>query len=176
MRHYRFRIDLRALKRGAPPKERVELSPETDEIFPLEVTDDPQVKAYNASLNWARSQHPGRFVTGNLEYNVFAGPEGTFHVVTRPREGRGERLSEVVVFPDGSLLSRSLALQGGEPLELGELFLQGLEGPDVEDETLASLPGYELQATFYRRDGERLEGVDRWQRYFDGAAVVHRQA
>ncbi len=166
---YRFRIDLRALKRETPPRERLELSDEPEVVGPLDETGDPRVKAYNAALNWARSQHPGRFVTGTLDYHVFNGSEGTWHVVTRPRDNRRERVSEVVVFPDGALLSRTFALQGAEPLDLGSLFHEGLDPVDLDDAALAEYPGYELQATFYRREPDRLLGIERWQRYFDAA-------
>ncbi|MCE7872475.1 hypothetical protein DYH09_19135 [bacterium CPR1] len=184
MKHYRFQIDLRVLKRGrpaGPPRERVDISseeePEEERLYPLEETGDPQVRAYNASLSWACSQLPGRFVTGTLEYNVFKGPEQTFHVITRPRTSKSERVSEVVIFPDGHLLSRSLSLQEGEPQDLEELFKEGLEWLDQDDRALADLPGYELQATWYQREGSHLAGVERWQRYWDQVtdSLVHHQ-
>lgn len=177
---YRFRIDLRVLKRGAPPGESVELSSadEPEEVEPLVETGDPRVKAYNASLNWARSQHPGKFVTGGLDYNVFLDEGGGLHVLTRPRGQRRERLSEVVVFPDGQLLSRNLTHQQGDPLDLDELFLEGLDPLDLEDEALARFGGYELQATNYLRRDDRLLGVEKWQRYFDPAtqSVVQHES
>ncbi|MEW6282108.1 MAG: hypothetical protein AB1758_26115 [Candidatus Eremiobacterota bacterium] len=173
---YRFRIDLRALSRAGAhkrPAEQVDLSPGAEQepaLLPLPVPHggDPRLEAYNASLVWAERHEPGRFLEGKMEFHVFFDPEtGAKHVLNRLAENPHERLSEVVLYPDGSLISRSLARRDGAPGDLSEPFDAGLAYLDEDEQALEAWSGYELRTVVYERDGSQLVGAEAVNRYYD---------
>lgn len=117
------------------------------------------LRSYNASLQRAQSTPGGRYARKGIDYNVFLDEWGNKHVVTRPAESPGERVSELVVSPEGKLLRIAFEWVRGSRKPLDDLFRTGLCGLEDDAGRLAECPGYELRVASFLRSGTLIEDV-----------------
>jgi len=179
-RFYRFHVDLRKVdglsgQAPAPRADDAELEAEAEEIAaalaiieeltpaivnpstwsdPLEA--EELLEVYNASLRRGQSMSLGRYVQGNIEYNVVLDTWGNKRVISRPSQRPGSRVSELMVSPDGSILRFSYEHEGGPQESTDDLLETGLEEIEADPTRLHTSPGYVLRTTMFARQGPYL--------------------
>lgn len=204
-RVFRFKVDLRKLNRmggtAPPPRDGFESSElleeslreeqrEQDYARTLEElgpateiadigTERPLaldlLRSYNASLKRAQSTPGGRYTSRGIDYNVFFDDWSNKHVVTRPSETPRERVSELVVSPEGKLLRIAFEWAKGPRQPLDDLFETGLCGLEDDAGRLAECPGYELRVASFIRTADLIEDVYQVIYRHDGTRVVARE-
>ncbi|MGE0489042.1 MAG: hypothetical protein AB7S38_07485 [Vulcanimicrobiota bacterium] len=188
-RRYKFHIDLRALNRVAPPQRddgfqlseqlreqvgdtsRWELLQRAIEAVPELSSWSPEwqdpllgeemMMTYNASLRRARSARPGAYERNAINFNVFFDSDGIKHVVSRPVHEPHDRVSELMISPNGIILRLAYERVTGPRQNTDDLFEDGLCALDSDEEAhrFVRYPGYELRQERFEPEQETLVDV-----------------
>ncbi len=119
------------------------------------LTAEELLNAYNASLRRAKKKPTGIYQQNSIDFNVFFDEWGNKHVVSRPTQEPTERISELVVSPEGACIRLAYERVSGPGQLLGDLFEEGLCLLDNSSGRFARWPGYELRQTSF----QVIEGV-----------------
>lgn len=125
------------------------------------------VEAYNVSRERALTTELGAYERTTIFYNVFFTPKGAKHVVTRPMRSPHQRISELILGPNGQLFRLAYEHRGGPLQDLDDLFSGGVSHLNEESDRFRRWPGYTLRYSMFVTREDRLEDV------FEGVWVYH---
>ena len=120
---------------------------------------EEMVEAYNVSRERALSTELGAYERTTIFYNVFFTPRGAKHVVTRPMRNPNQRISELLLAPNGHLFRLAYERRAGREQDLDELFSGGVSHLNEESDRFRRWPGYTLRYSMFVTQGDLLEDV-----------------
>lgn len=138
----------------------------------LEEWDNPNlaaeyVRIYRVTKDKVLEAEPGTRLTEKLHTNCFFAADGTKHLVTRLTSQQHERLNEIRLAGDGTLVRLYYEKTHGAPQNLDSLFERGLLGLEEDHDRFSKFPNYVLRFFLFVTEGEYLKSTFRGVTYFD---------
>ena len=125
------------------------------------------IRIYGVTKEKVLEAEPGKKISEKLHSHCFFSPDGTKHFVSRLASRPHDRVNEIRLSPDGTVVRLSYEKTQGETQNLDSLFETGLMGLEDDVDRFAHYPNYVMRFFILLSEGEYLKSTFRGISFYD---------